>query len=142
MSIEVILMKYHSPTHSKAPSCSSGRCSRLGGQRISENPRVIRRSLTMMLCKPLSNLLWSRQSAIEMKHTHYFKDKISLTFSLTEQYLSKSLQIVVNTIIQMVALVNKNYLFSKISESYNERVIGTCSLNRRSPKMWTYGKHE
>ena len=45
----------------------------------------------------------SRQSAIEMKQTHYFKDKISLTFSLTGQYLSKSLQIVVNTIIQNVA---------------------------------------
>ena len=57
MSTEAILMKYHSPTHSKAPSCFSGRCSRLDGQRISENPRVIRRSLTMMLCKPLSNLL-------------------------------------------------------------------------------------
>ena len=38
-----------------------------------------------------------------MKQTHYFKDKISLTFSLTGQYLSKSLQIVVNTIIQNVA---------------------------------------
>ena len=24
------------------------------------------------------------------------------------------------------------------SESDNERLIGTCSLNRRSPKMWTY----
>ena len=59
MSTEAILMKYHSPTQSKAPSCFSGKCSRLDGQRISENPRVIRCSLTMMLCKPLSNLLWS-----------------------------------------------------------------------------------
>ena len=48
----------HSSTRSKAPSCFSRRCSRLDSQRISENARVIRRWLTMMLCKPLSNLLW------------------------------------------------------------------------------------
>ena len=51
----------HSPTRSKAPSSFSQRCSRLDSQHVSENPRVIRRSLTMMLCKPLSNLLCARK---------------------------------------------------------------------------------
>ena len=108
------------------------------------------------LCESIRTLLnkvkifhQSTQSPIEMKQTHYFKDKISLTFSLTGQYLSKSLQIIVNTIYTNESLVvNKKYLFSasvcvaKISESNNERVIGTCSQNRRSPNMWTYGRHE
>ena len=108
------------------------------------------------LCESIRTLLnkvkifhQSTQSAIEIKQTHYFKDKISLTFSSRGQYLSKNLQIIVNTIHTKESLVvNKKYLFSAsvcvatISESYNERVIGTCSQNRRSPKMWTYGRHE
>ena len=49
------------------------------------------------LCESIHKLLnkikifyQSTQSAIEMKETHYFKDKISLTFSLTEQHLSQN----------------------------------------------------
>ena len=36
----------------------------------------------------------STQLVIEIKQIHYFKDKISLTFSLTGQYFSKNLYIV------------------------------------------------
>ena len=50
------------------------------------------------------NLQLKSQSVIEIKQARYFKGKVSLTFSLTGQYLSKSLYIVLMSYkIQMLA---------------------------------------
>ena len=40
---------------------------------------------------------YQSKTKIRIQQTYYSKDRILLTFSLTEQHLSKSLQIVVNT---------------------------------------------
>ena len=55
LSIKAILMKYRSPfvasLFQKRPSCFPERCLLLDSQHVSENARVIRSLLPMMLCE-------------------------------------------------------------------------------------------
>ena len=55
LSIKAILMKYRclfvASLFQKRPSCFPERCSLLDSQRVNENARVIRSSLSMMLCE-------------------------------------------------------------------------------------------
>ena len=48
-------------------------------------------------CEFIRTLLYKVLPKIRIQQTYYSKDIILLTFSLTEQHLSKGLQIVVNT---------------------------------------------